>query len=147
MGSLLSARFAFPVLAVSLAACATAAVSTIGFDAGISNDAGVKTDAGGDAGCVPACKSGEVCSAGTCKAQCDPPLVKCASDASVCVDTTSDPKNCGQCGNPCTGPDGGPDGGAENPDSGLPTPDGGLDAGAPWTFPTSGCATSKCSLT
>ncbi|CAN5600332.1 hypothetical protein BH09MYX1_BH09MYX1_63000 [soil metagenome] len=127
-----------------LGACATAAVSNLAFDGGTTTDSGTIPEAGGDGGCSPACKSTEVCSNGVCKAQCDAPLVKCAGDAGVCVDTTKDPKNCGQCGTSCTLPDGGPEGGAGNPDSGLPPDDGGASTG--WAIGTAACTSSKCAI-
>src|SRR5436190_1281420 len=65
-----------------------------------------------DSGPVPnpcaACKTGEVCSQGQCKAMCDSPLAKCASPdggAALCVDVKTDPMRCGSCTNVCKIPD------------------------------------------
>ncbi|CAN5813009.1 hypothetical protein BH09MYX1_BH09MYX1_35410 [soil metagenome] len=142
-----------------IAACATATTSSYVSpdDAGTGNDAStvdgsacpeldLQTDPKHCGTCTNACGSTQVCSAGVCKAQCDPPTVKC-SGGTTCVDTTKDSKNCGTCGTSCDGPDGGPEGGTGNPDAGVPIPDGGFDAGNGWTLSTPACANSKCDFT
>ena len=88
------------IAAVAAAACATASVvietpdaGGEGIDAG-GNDGNVNADSGcpqydltkdpAHCGtCTHACASGEVCSAGQCKAQCDPPTTKCTGDGGV----------------------------------------------------------------
>lgn len=52
-------------------------------------------DAGGSGG---AATVQTVCSQGACKAACDSPLTDCSNS---CVDTDSDPSNCGACGTVC----------------------------------------------
>jgi hypothetical protein len=75
----------------------------------------VQSDATHCGTCSKACASGELCSAGTCKAGgCATGLTQCGSG---CVDLTKDPNNCNACGSVCSGtcaggacigPDGGP---------------------------------------
>ncbi|MBW2262730.1 MAG: hypothetical protein JRG91_12215, partial [Deltaproteobacteria bacterium] len=55
--------------------------------------------------CETECIDGEVCASGTCVVTCESPLISCphdsdgdtVMDATMCSDTTSDPKNCGGC--------------------------------------------------
>jgi hypothetical protein len=49
--------------------------------------------------CDNACLSTEVCSAGSCGIECDPPLVQCDGQ---CFDLATDPDHCGACGTRCT---------------------------------------------
>jgi len=97
--------------------------------------------------CTTACGLDQVCSMGTCKAACDPPTTKCASDAGVgCFDLSQDPKHCGACATTCPGSDAGmmaP--GNNNPDAGIFF-DGGYDGGIGWTTGTPTCAMSKCGI-
>jgi len=51
--------------------------------------------------CDKKCKTGEVCSAGVCSAECAPGLAACAG---ACVDLANDSGNCSKCGKAC--PDG-----------------------------------------
>ena len=48
--------------------------------------------------CDVACKDNEVCSAGVCSVQCEPPLMLCDGQ---CFDFGIDPDHCGSCGNRC----------------------------------------------
>lgn len=108
----------------------------------------LQTDPNHCGSCTKACAATEVCSAGACKSQCDPPTLKCGA-AQSCSDLTKDPANCGQCGAACGVPDaGGPDTGTGNPDSGIPVPDGGVpfDAGTGWSLPSALCEKGKCGL-
>ena len=150
-----SARLGLAFLAavgLVAAACATATgpadVSDAGGDAGACPGFDLQTDVKHCGSCTKACASTEVCSAGACKSQCDPPTVKC-SGAPTCSDLTKDPANCGQCGIACAVPDaGGPDTGTGNPDSGIAVADGGVppDAGSGWWRASSGCDGGKCGL-
>jgi len=56
-------------------------------------------DPGHCGACDNACLLGEVCSAGSCGLQCDPPLVNCDG---ACIDLSDDPDHCGSCGVHCT---------------------------------------------
>jgi len=55
--------------------------------------------------CENACLDGERCASGTCEVTCEAPLISCphdsdgdtVMDATMCSDTTSDPRNCGGC--------------------------------------------------
>lgn len=79
--------------------------------------------------CGKACKTGELCTAGACKAGgCAAGLTQCGTG---CVDTQRDPSNCGGCGSVCSGTctagqcfaaDGGPlpvEGGSSGSDGGC----------------------------
>ncbi len=148
----------FSALGVALiaAACATGTIvsnndggpppSDASVDAGSCPQYDLQTDPKHCGSCTNACASNQVCSQGACKAQCDPPTIKC-SGGNVCVDVTKDPQNCGTCGTSCNGPDAGPDTGTGNPDAGVPIPDGGFDSGMGWSFGTPGCTNSQCNLT
>jgi hypothetical protein len=69
-----------------------------------------KTDSKNCGKCGNACPNNYACTNGTCQLQCPKNQVVCGSqddggaDAGpVCVDTTTDPLNCGSCGVPCNG--------------------------------------------
>ena len=51
---------------------------------------------GGGGGCNPACTDGQVCENGSCV--CPDSEQLCSG---TCIDTSSDPNNCGSCGNVC----------------------------------------------
>ena len=57
------------------------------------------TDARHCGRCGSACASGEVCSAGSCMAQCELPLTLCNNR---CFDLQYEPEHCGRCGRRCT---------------------------------------------
>ena len=132
-----------------IAACATATVSFPDpLDAGVpdakGSDGGDATT-GSDGGCAKPCAADQVCSNGVCKAQCDPPLVKCG-DAGACIDTTADKAHCGSCSTVCgTGDAGSLQPGPNNPDAGIPF-DGGYDAGTGWTLGSPTCGKSVCGV-
>src|SRR5471032_2080707 len=91
----LSRRLALLLLMVSAALLQVNCGSTSnGLQAG-------RTAGGGAAGsvtmCSPACNTGEACTNGAC--QCLTGLALCQAS---CVDTQSDPQNCGACGTVCT---------------------------------------------
>jgi len=142
--------------AIAVGACATAAVGT-GPDASVGDSGGVDaagcpqydllTDPKHCGSCTNACSSSQVCSNGACKAQCDPPLVKCFGDAGSCIDTTKDPSNCGSCNSACAVGDAGsllP--GTNNPDAGIPFGDAGYDGGQGWSLGTATCSNSQCGV-
>ena len=157
-------RFALVLVALGACSALAAACATGSVDPYALYDAGsVKDSTAGDGGgcpqfdlqtdpkhcgtCTNACSSAQVCSNGTCKSQCDAPLVKCAGDSGSCVDINKDTKNCGTCGTVCPLPDGGPEGGNGNPDAGIPIPDSGPpDTGTGWSIGTADCTNSKCSV-
>lgn len=95
--------------------------------------------------CGHACATGEVCSAGACKAGgCGTGLTQCGSG---CVDLTQDPNNCNACGSVCSGTCTGgtclgPDGGPVDPDGG-PTGPGDTSSG----LGCYGCATTEGNAT
>ena len=60
------------------------------------------TDPGHCGGCDSPCESDEVCSAGTCVADCPAGTVNCSGS---CVDTDTDVLHCGGCGHACTAGD------------------------------------------
>lgn len=97
--------------------------------------------------CTNACDAGNLCSNGACKAQCDTPLTKCASDAgNVCANLTNDTSHCGQCTTACTTADAGSMApGTNNPDPGIFL-DGGYDGGPGWSLGTAACANSACGV-
>ncbi len=142
--------------ALAAAACATGTLYSVpdatagdggGADASGCPQYDLMTDPQHCGTCTTVCGSSQVCSSGKCKAQCDPPLVKCFGDGGTCVDTTKDPNNCGQCNNPCQLADaGGLEAGTNNPDAGIPLGDAGLDAGPAWSLGTPTCASSQCGV-
>ncbi len=152
------------VTAAALAACANGLVIQPDADAGADGSLPDGSNPIGDASacpqydltkdpqhcgsCTHACQPAEVCSNGQCKAQCDPPLVKCQNDdAGTCADLTKDPAHCGQCTTACSTADAGalPPGNG-NPDSGVFF-DGGYDGGTGWSLGTASCANSACGVT
>jgi len=76
---------------------------------------------------------------------CNSPMQICG-DAG-CVDTTSNVDHCGACTTACTTADAGAlvANSNDNPDSGIPNYT--VDAGAPWSLGTAGCAKSACGIT
>ena len=52
--------------------------------------------------CGTACPTGDLCNGGTCSSSCTAPRTLCTSTS--CVDTQTDPANCGGCGNLCALP-------------------------------------------
>jgi hypothetical protein len=103
--------------------------------------------------CTNACTGDLVCSDGQCKAQCDPPLIKCLNtdgggEAGVCFDLTSNIDHCGQCATECATGDAGAleAGNDNNPDAGIPTPDGGFPPGPYWSLGTPTCTKSMCGI-
>ena len=138
-------------IAVVAVACATGGGpdgSDAGGEGGACPEFDLQNDAKHCGSCTKACAATEVCSAGACKGQCDPPTVKCGT-AQTCSDLGKDPGNCGQCGTACALPDASlPDTGTGNPDSGIPVPDGGVafDAGTGWSLAAPLCDKGKCGL-
>ena len=104
----------------------------------------LKTDPQHCGSCTNACKTGEVCSNGACKASCEAPTVKCVADGGItCATTATDPQNCGQCGNACSTADAGSlPPGPNNPDAGIP-----YDGGSGWSVGKAGCSNSQCGVT
>ena len=96
---------AFCFLGVVLAACATgtAADDTVPIDSGTKTDSSVPKDSGSPTkdssptqdNYVPPVDSGST----NCGGQCLGLASTCCNN--TCVDITSDPNNCGGCGNPC----------------------------------------------
>lgn len=137
-----------------VAACATGLIANVGgSDAGVEggSDASacpefdLQTDPKHCGSCTNACSSGQLCTLGKCKAQCDSPTVKCNGDAGpLCVNVAADPKNCGQCGTVCPTADAGSLPQGTGNDSGLP-PDAGYDGGTGWVLGTPTCSNSTCS--
>jgi hypothetical protein len=134
-------------LAIGIGACAKlAAIDVSDGDSGTMNNAGcadadVSTDPANCGACGHACTKGQVCASGTCKAECDPPTIKCNG---TCVDIKSDPSNCGGCGKTCMFPDAGgiPPGNGNSPDAGV-TP---ADAGTPWDLGMLACTNAVCGI-
>ncbi|CAN5760050.1 hypothetical protein BH09MYX1_BH09MYX1_34640 [soil metagenome] len=80
-----------------LGACATGLIAPIPDpDGGTTTDASTTKDAA--LVCEAGCATGEVCSQGQCKLNCNASETKCGV---TCVDAKTDPKNCGKCGNVC----------------------------------------------
>jgi len=75
-----------------------------------------------------------------CKAECDPPTMKCLGDAGGCFDLNKDITHCGNCTTKCVVSDGGGmDPGTNNPDSGFS-----IDGGGGWTTGMASCAMGMC---
>jgi hypothetical protein len=92
--------------------------------------------------CTNACSSSQVCSAGTCKSQCDTPTTKCSDPDGgvVCSNLQSDAKHCGQCTNACAPVDAGSlTPGTQNPDAGVP-----FDGGSGWSIGAPSCEAGAC---
>ena len=145
-------------------ACATGTVEFAAPDGGEGNEAGSDGATDGnvnaDSGCpqydltkdpahcgtcTHACASGEVCSSGQCKAQCDPPTTKCTSadGGVVCSDTKSDTQHCGGCGTACSSADAGSlSPGTNNPDAAIP-----YDGGSGWNLGAPSCEAGACGTT
>lgn len=149
----------------AVSACATGLLTTDPYapDEGGTGDSASKVDSGCPqwdissdpkhcGTCTHSCNADQICSSGACKAQCDPPLTKCAldggsaGDAGVCFDLTSDPNHCAMCGNACQlGDASALTPGTGNPDPGIPF-DGGYDGGPGWGLGTTSCAKSACGI-
>ncbi|HEX7600964.1 MAG TPA: hypothetical protein VF316_05135 [Polyangiaceae bacterium] len=116
-------------------------------DGGACSQFDLQTDPLHCGSCTTICASGQLCSAGKCKASCDAPTTKCTVDGGpLCVTLGTDPKNCGQCNHACDPPDAGSLAqGTGNDDSGLPPPLG-YDAGTGWVLGTSTCANGACGV-
>ncbi len=56
--------------------------------------------------CGRACPAGEVCTAGSCRADCAQGSVRCPGDATCATDLASSPRHCGACGRACAAPAG-----------------------------------------
>lgn len=140
--------------AVALAAACAKGIDDEGFDGGVTDDAAsqcpqydLTKDPQHCGSCTRACASGEVCSAGACKAQCDVNLLKCTVDGGlVCLDSKNDPKHCGGCATVCAAGDAGSMApGTGNPDAGIPFADGGF-GGPGWSAGSPSCEAGTCGV-
>ncbi|CAN5206127.1 hypothetical protein BH09MYX1_BH09MYX1_47810 [soil metagenome] len=145
----------------ALGACAQGTIG-IDADAGVEGPDATTGDASGDASgcpqfnlktdpqhcgsCTTACKTGEVCSSGSCKASCDSPTTKCTGgDGGVtCATLANDPDHCGQCTTACAAADAG----SLQPGSNNPAHPGvNFDSGTGWNVGTRSCTNSQCGTT
>ena len=135
---------------VAAGACATATIPTnvdAGSDGTVADASGcpqydLQTDPKHCGSCNNACTSAQVCSAGSCKSQCDTPTTKCTgTDGGVtCADLKNDPNHCGQCPTVCgTADAGGLEAGTNNPYAGFP-----FDGGVGWSLGAPLCEAGTC---
>jgi len=140
-------RFLFVVACLgaawaAIAACAKGA-DILDDDSGTNSncpDANVASDPANCGTCGHACMKGQVCASGACKAECDPPTIKCPTG---CADFKNNALNCGGCGKICPVSDAGlPQGNGNSLDAGVPPP----DAGTPWDLGAPSCTQSMCGI-
>jgi alpha-tubulin suppressor-like RCC1 family protein len=68
---------------------------------GTGCETNTQTSAAHCGACGQACAAGKVCSAGSCKAECDANLAQCGSS---CIDPSTDAAHCNACNNACPPP-------------------------------------------
>jgi hypothetical protein len=150
---LFGVRIWLALIATGVAAVGACATGTItpstdggGTDGTVADASGcpqydLMTDPKHCGSCTNACASGQLCSAGTCKATCDTSLQKCASDGGyICADLKTDTNHCGQCTTACTAADGGGlDAGSNNPYPNFP-----YDSGTGWGVGSPLCDAGNC---